>query len=488
MPSEPDKVTEANLAKLNTAAQTAENEILSPISEGSEDRPQSVRSTLSFSQRTMDTMNTMIIRSILAVNEEPKRLPTERRKAPLSVPTTAVNFRGFVQKSGPMFVFQDGVESTLMWDDWLWTSMWMGIWAVVSLHPRLFICVPPAIAITIMCNTFFIRFPITDETRNMPPGDALRSVLQGCNVLHTEPTAPPIEPRPVVEGEMKYFLHMRDIQNMMRLIIDGYDHISPVVKYLNWSDVPRTLRIFQASIVVLVLMYLVAPLIPWRLLVFLAGEFVLIHHHPWLQPALNAIKKHVHSARRSHRRAQRQHRLKQRLLDMLDEDRLPEYVWERGWKNVEVYENQRLLSSRQDGVDERSWGSQNLKQGERQAWTRGSDGFSASDTTAETIRHEPEEGYEWIDGDDWRIDWGGAWSRVGVDDQGYVYTDNCWSHPAPYAYGVDASVPKTPSMTSETEEDELDQMSEDEISGSYRAVTRRRRWLRRAVKVAETKS
>ena len=102
--------------------------------------------------------------------------------------------------------------------------------------------------------------------------------------------------------------------------------------------------------------------------------------------------------------------------------------------------------------------------------------------------HEPEEGYEWIDGDDWRIDWGGAWSRVGVDDQGYVYTDNCWSHPAPYAYGVDTSVPKTPSMTSETEEDELDQMSEDEISGSYRAVTRRRRWLRRAVKVAETKS
>ena len=293
----------------------------------------------------------MIIRSILAVNEEPKRLPTERRKAPLSVPTTAVNFRGFVQKSGPMFVFQDGVESTLMWDDWLWTSLWMGIWAVVSLHPRLFICVPPAIAVTIMCNTFFIRFPITDETRNMPPGDALRSVLQGCNVLHTEPTAPPIEPRPVVEGEMKYFLHMRDIQNMMRLIIDGYDHISPVVKYLNWSDVPRTLRIFQASIVVLVLMYFVAPLIPWRLLVFLAGEFVLIHHHPWLQPALNAIKKHVHSARRSHRRAQRQHRLKQRLLDMLDEDRLPEYVWERGWKNVEVYENQRLLSSRQDGVD-----------------------------------------------------------------------------------------------------------------------------------------
>lgn len=339
-----------------------------------------------------------------------------------------------------------------------------------------------------MCNTFFIRFPIDDETRNMAPGDALRSVLQGTNLLHNEPSAPPIEPRPVKEGEMKYFLHMRDIQNMMRLIIDGYDHISPVVKYLNWSDVPRTLQIFQGSIVALVLMYLVAPLIPWRLLIFLSGEFALVHHHPWLQPALNAIKKQMGSGRKSHRRAQRQHRLKQRLLDMLDEDSLPEYVWERGWKNVEVFENQRFRSSRNGDSNELSWGPQNLKQDERQAWTRGSDGFSARDSTPESIRLEPEEGYEWIDGDDWRIDWGGAWSPVGVDDQGYVYTDQSWSHPAPYAYGLDASVPKTPSLTSEAEEDELDEMSEEDISVSYRAVTRKRRWLRRAVKVVETRT
>lgn len=134
MSAEPDKVTAANLAMLNTAAGQAENSPTSPVTDGSDERPQSLRSTMSFSQRTMDSMNTMIIRSILAVNDEPKRLPTEKRKAPLSVPTTAVNFRGFVQKSGPLFVFQDGVESTLMWDDWLWTTMWMGIWAVICTY------------------------------------------------------------------------------------------------------------------------------------------------------------------------------------------------------------------------------------------------------------------------------------------------------------------------------------------------------------------
>lgn len=354
-----------------------------------------------------------------------------------------------------------------------------------ALNPRLFICVPPAIALTIMCNTFFIRFPITEETRNMSPGDALRSMWQNDSVLQSRPHAPPIEPRPVQEGEMKYFLHMRDIQNMMRLIIDGYDHISPFVKYLNWSDVPRTLRIFQASMFALVLLYVVAPWVPWRLLVFLGGEFVLIHHHPWLQPAVNAMKKQMNTGRDSYRRAQRQHRLKQRLFDLLDEDRLPEYVWERGWKEMEMYENQRYCARRHSSARDRAWCSQNLEPGERQAWTRGSDGFSAPGTTPDMIRLEPEEGYEWIEGDDWRIDWGGAWSSVGVDDEGYAYTDHSWNHPAPYAYGVDESAPKSPSLKSEADDDELDSVSEDEGSGHYRAVTRRRRWLRRAVKIVE---
>lgn len=134
MSPEPDQVTEANLAKLNTETGTHAQGPVSPVTDESKDRPQSVRSTLSFSQRTMDSMNSMIIRSILAVNGEPKRLPTEKRKAPLSIPTTAVNFRGFVQKSGPVFAFQDGVESTLMWDDWLWSTMWMGIWAVICTY------------------------------------------------------------------------------------------------------------------------------------------------------------------------------------------------------------------------------------------------------------------------------------------------------------------------------------------------------------------
>ena len=88
----------------------------------------------------------------------------------------------------------------------------------------------------ILCNTYFVRFPQTAVESEASPGDALRSSLFTSPILNEEPRKPPVEPKPVTEGELQYFYNMRDIQNTMRLIIDGYDHIAPFVKFLNWSD------------------------------------------------------------------------------------------------------------------------------------------------------------------------------------------------------------------------------------------------------------
>lgn len=121
-----------------------------------------------------------------------------------------------------------------------------------------------------------------------------------------------------------------------------------------------------------------------------------------------------------------------------------------------------------------------------------------------------EPGWEWVGGDDWRIDWGGSWSSVGVDDEGYVYTDSSWQKPSPYAYGHGGGVPDYPPSQYEDEEDEeegeeaQDAQDDDARSGvtsssrsrplgrgvvdhdaRNKAVTRRRRWLRRAVRVRE---
>lgn len=353
---------------------------------------------------------------------------------------------------------------------------------------------PPAILVTILCNTYFIRFPQTQVERDASPGDALRASLFFSPILNEEPRHAPIEPHPVTEGEMQYFYNMRDIQNMMRLVIDGYDHIAPLVKYLNWSSVPRTLRLLQAAIAAMVLMFFLGPYIPVRLTLFLVGEGVLIMNHPWVKPTAEAVHKHLNSGRAAQKRILRKRQLTQRISDLLDEDRLPESVWERGWRDVELFENQRFRPGKKRGGGEKdaNWSGNALQSSERQAWTHGSDGYASDKEAAiqnkQSLR--PDEGWEWIDGDDWRIDWGGLWSTVGVDENGFLYTDNSWQNPAPYAYGTDPKAPKAPARLldegdadDDEDDDEADALDDDIVPPKYFAVTRRRRWLRRAVKV-----
>ena len=355
---------------------------------------------------------------------------------------------------------------------------------------------PPAVLVVIMCNTYFIRFPLTEIETDASPGDALRASLQGTNVLNEEPRRPPIEPSPVHEGELRYYLNMRDIQNMMRLIIDGYDDIAPIVKYLNWSDVSRTLRLLQGALLATVAMYFVGPLIPLRLTLFLVGELALVANHPWVKPTVAGLKKHLGSSKNAQKRVLRHRRFTQRLTDLLDEDRLPEEVWSRGWRDMELYENQRFRPGLTKGSQEKRWSGTALRLSERRPWTKGSDGWTppGEDDGHELGKYKLsfalEPGWEWIDGDDWRIDWGGSWSSVGVDESGFVYTDDSWQSPAPYAYVTDPNAPRTPAtMVDEADEsdEEVDALDIDIVPPKHKAVTRRRRWLRRAVKVTEEK-
>ena len=82
--------------------------------------------------RISNSISSYLFESAITIQAAPARLPTQRRKEPLSLPATTRNFRQFVQKSGALFWFQDTVEATLLWDDWTWTTMWMAIWAVVG--------------------------------------------------------------------------------------------------------------------------------------------------------------------------------------------------------------------------------------------------------------------------------------------------------------------------------------------------------------------
>jgi hypothetical protein len=60
------------------------------------------------------------------------------------------------------------------------------------------------------------------------------------------------------------------------------------VPYLNWSTKPRlTLAICQLTILSAVGTFLLLPFIPWRLVMFLAGESALVIGHPAIQDVLD---------------------------------------------------------------------------------------------------------------------------------------------------------------------------------------------------------
>lgn len=111
-------------------------------------------------------------------------------------------------------------------------------------------------------------------------------------------------------------------------------------------------------------------------------------------------------------------------------------------------------------------------------------------------------GWKWVEGDEWRIDFVGRWTsaaasgvELDVDEEGWLYTDADWHNPAGYAYGHEGQPSAPPKIEHEDDEAEDDEKAEvatimsskggkkSGTSGTRCAETRRRRWLRRAMRV-----
>ncbi|SJX63200.1 related to PEX29-peroxisomal integral membrane peroxin [Sporisorium reilianum f. sp. reilianum] len=491
-------------------------------------------------QQTSMALRNFALESVLAASAAPPRLPVAKNKEPLSLPTTTKNFRGFVQKSGPMFWFQDGVEATLLWQDTSWTLMWMAIWAVISIYPWLLLLAPSTILSVVLVMTHRARYQDTmtpnivrmevpkspaSKSRAADDKSAASSTASPAEVLAystTFPTStgegvvqPPLVPNPPHEGTVKYYENLRDIQNMMRMIIDGYDLLAPTVPYLNWSSYSRSLHILQLSLLTTVLLFFVAPYVPYRAVMLLAGEGAFILNHPWAKPALQGLVKRIDTSREGRKLVKVAKEGGHKLREWIEQDRLDDFVWERGWRNVEMFENERFQPTKRAASSSGlvgGWSAHNLRMGERLPWTKGPDGWSSDQLEvlpghqidiSRQVAMTLEPGWEWVPGDDWRIDWGGTWSAVGVDDLGYVYTDASWQKPASYAYGHGGGVPDYPPsiFDVQAQDDETAEQADEPDSDvrstlpplsagvvdhdpKMKAETRRRRWLRRAVRTA----
>ncbi|WVQ97954.1 hypothetical protein IAU59_005074 [Kwoniella sp. CBS 9459] len=317
----------------------------------------------------------------------------------------------------------------------------------------------------------------------------------------------PVVPPKEVESGVDYYMNLQAIQNLMGLISDGYDYIAPRLASLQSPNPPTStlsLPITPTHLMLLLLPpTLLLPLTPVQLIPYLLLPFGVappLLFHPNLTPSILSLPSHPLVRR-----------FRAILENLMLDDRLSDEIGRKVVGKVEVWENERLdpkiaSSSSNSGsapvvLPVGSWGSKHLRPSDRSPWVKvpseeskwksTTDGLPSSASSNASANASAsgddkdgkdvkmvlalKDGWEWIPGEDWRVDASGLWSDVGVDAEGWVYSDDSWQNPAP-----------TPYTEADSAADKNNTSTGNSMPGlALRRVTRRRRWWRRVYELSE---
>ena len=146
----------------------------------------------------------------------------------------------------------------------------------------------------------------------------------------------------------------------MSFSADIYDAAFPYALHLIFAT-PYTPHIFTITLLSTLLALPFLPLIPLRPLFLVGGLAPFVFSHPLIQRTLAQLLPTLPL-----------HRWRARLTRLFDDDKLKDRHWQSELREVELFENERWSPS--EGI---AWSKASLKSGERVAWTRGRDGWSA---------------------------------------------------------------------------------------------------------------
>lgn len=351
-------------------------------------------------------------------------------KDPLSIPITTNHFRRFVPRVGPVFWLQDRIEEIVLWRCGnVYTCAWMAGYAFICIFPRLVLLIPNVILISILLS----KYP--KENAAQP----------------TEAQAPVLPPLPR-EGSADWLANVQAIQNLMGAYSDGYDfvlpHLEPLLSHTSTSRLILLISILGTlgSIPFL-------PLLPLRPIALTAGLLPLVFTHPWVLARLPLLILTIHSLAT-------QKRVPDYFRRLRDNDALSDAVWHAPLREVVLFENERrapatpahsapVQTASPVGFDdarmffpetgaivipatEGGWSKSHLRPGERVGWTRGADGWSGvGDGQVSNLTFTLEDGWRFVETEDWRPDLTASWVECGCDDFGWVYTNDAWQDPRP---------------------------------------------------------
>jgi Integral peroxisomal membrane peroxin len=218
----------------------------------------------------------MLQQFIPSPNEESE--PTDKSPArkhvdrpPFSVGAMSTNFRRFNARIGVAFVFQNQLIHLFSWTHPSQTLSFLAIYTFICLESYALAIIPLAVIL------YFIMLP-SFLTRHPPPPSV---PLKDLYPLTGPPLAPPTTIRPAPELSKDFFHNMRDLQNSMEDFSRLHDWIiANVAPVVNFSDERFSSALFIGLFAACIALFLVAHLLPWRLLALLGGWVATVSGHP----------------------------------------------------------------------------------------------------------------------------------------------------------------------------------------------------------------
>ncbi|KAJ5167813.1 uncharacterized protein N7482_003407 [Penicillium canariense] len=202
---------------------------------------------------------------------------TSPKRPAFSLPTMSNNFRRFNARIGVVFVFQTQVERLLSWQTPTHTISFLFVYSFICLDPHLLLVLPLVVLLLFIMVPAFI-------TRHPPPPSTSTSSIIPYYSYEGPALAPARTIKPASETSKDFFRNMRDLQNCMADFSDVHDATIAVFAPLtNFANEKLSSTIFLACTVATAALFLMAHLLPVRLIMLAGGNVAILSSNPKVQ-------------------------------------------------------------------------------------------------------------------------------------------------------------------------------------------------------------
>ena len=176
-----------------------------------------------------------------------------------------------------MFSFQNQIERLLNWRKTSHTVSFLVVYSFVCIDPHILAILPiAAILVYVMVPAFLARHP--------PPPSSSTSSTTPYYSYEGPALAPPKTIQPASETSKDFFRNLRDLQNCMADFADLHDALismfAPVTDFSNEKLASVTFLLLSVTAV---LLFPAAHLLPWRYILLVGGNAVILSNHPGIQ-------------------------------------------------------------------------------------------------------------------------------------------------------------------------------------------------------------